>query len=49
LPLLFNSALEDVIRKVQANQDGLKLSRVRADVISVLGKNTITVNNSTEL
>jgi len=49
LPLLFNSALENAIRKVQANQDGLKMSRVHADVINVLGKNTITVNNSAEL
>jgi hypothetical protein len=41
LSLLFNFALENTIRKVQANQDGLKLSRIRADVINVLGKNTI--------
>jgi len=47
--LLFIFALENDIRKFQANQDGLKLSRVRADVINVLGENTVTKNNSTKL
>jgi len=47
--LLFIFALENEIRKVQANQDGLKLSRVRADVINVLDESTITINNSTKL
>jgi hypothetical protein len=49
LPLLFNFALENTIRKVQAKQDGLKLSRVGADDINVLGKNTITISKSTKI
>jgi hypothetical protein len=47
--LLFSVALENTIRKVQANQDGLMLNRVDADVVNVLGKNTFTVNNSRKL
>jgi hypothetical protein len=47
LPLLFNFSIENTIRKVQENQEGLKLSAthqlvVRADNVNILGENIDT-------
>ena len=47
-PLLFNFALEYAIRRVQVNQDGLKLNDTHhllanADDVSILGGNVLTV------
>jgi hypothetical protein len=51
--LLFNCALEYAIRKVQANQEGLKLNSmhrllVYADVVNMFGGSVRTINKSME-
>jgi hypothetical protein len=53
LPLLFNFALEYVIRRVQVIQDGLKLNGTHqlflfADDINVFGGRVHTVEKNTE-
>jgi len=52
-PLLFNSALEYAIRRVQANKDGLKLNGTHqllayADDINILGGSVDTVKKNEE-
>jgi hypothetical protein len=52
-PLLLNFALEYVFRRVQVNQDGLKLHGthqllVYADDVNILGGSIHTVKKSTE-
>jgi len=53
LPLLFNFALEYAIRRVQVNQDGLKLNGIHqllfyADDVNVLGGSVHTVKKNAE-
>ena len=52
-PLLFNFALEYAIKKVQVNQDGLKLNGTRqllayADDVNILGGSAHTVKENAE-
>jgi len=52
-PLLFNFALYCAIRKVQVNQEGLKLNGTRqlvgyADDVNILGGSVLTVKGNTE-
>jgi hypothetical protein len=52
-PLLFNFPLEHSIRRVQVNQDGLKLNGthqllVYADAINILGGSLHTIKKNTE-
>jgi len=53
LPLLFNCALEYAIRRVQVNQDGLKLNgthhlQVYADDVNILGGSVHTLKENAE-
>jgi len=53
LPLLFNFALEYAIRRVQVNQDGLKLNGthqllVYANVVNILGGSVHNVKENAE-
>ena len=53
MPLLFNFALECVIRRVQVNQDGLKLSGTHqlllyVDDVNVLGGSVHNIKKNTK-
>jgi len=53
LPLLVNVALENCIRRVQVNQDVLKLNGTRqflvfADDVNILGGRVHTINENAE-
>jgi hypothetical protein len=52
-PLIFNCAVEYAIRRVQANQSGLKLNGARqflvyADDDNILGVSILTIQENTE-
>jgi len=52
-PLLFNFTLKCTIRRVQVNQDGLKLNGTHrlffyADDVSILGESVHTVKKNTD-
>jgi hypothetical protein len=52
-PLLFNFALECAIRRIQVNQDGLKLNGTHqllayADDVNVLGGSILTLKENAE-
>jgi hypothetical protein len=47
-PLLFNFALEYVIRRVQVNQDGLKLHGTHQLLVNMLGGSIHTIKKNTE-
>ena len=50
LPLLFNFALKHAIRRVQVNQEGLKLNQilVYADDVNILGGSVHTIKKNTK-
>jgi hypothetical protein len=54
LPLLFSSALEYAIRRVQVNQDGLNVNGthqllVYADEVNILGRGILTIRKTQKL